>query len=539
MYPDRATFQRMTAEEPNLSGAGRQTLLALYDGPLRLRRILDIVNAPGTVTGEKIITESALRKRLDVLIARGILARAGSERTNPYYYIRRPWIFNQFALVRCRERPPEAILELTILLHELSQMAAGGDAAFPHPRYIAAAGERTERSLQIGKAYASFTKLLGNNSAIGDYLEGIYEDIYEGKVPSSDIDGLIARDFLRFVTPAPDEEREVRLFLWFSDFFHTLDRYQEAYDAFGHGIALAREQGIDFAPIVAGSRVSEGHILLHLNDLAGAKAVFMEESRRPGTGPFARAKYLFGAGEAEIVLGDLAPLQAPGRMRQALELVQVSDPGGADPDVQELRADIIRRTGTIRRLLGKFDEAGACYANAERIYRNGMPRGLAMVLAEQGELLRALAFHAPQGEAKSLLAGADRLFDEAKAASQRVRNINGFANSLIGECEVARTAFEKCRTPLPKSLDTNFANAFEIYCQISSQWGIVQTFLAEALLYHSAPDQLEERYAITADKLEQAEHFSRDLGLARELALIKRLKSGRVSGPELNPLAFL
>ena len=538
MYPDRATFQRMAEEEPNLSAAGRETLLALYDGPLRLRQILDTVNAPGG-RGEKNITESALRKRLDALITRGILARAGSERTNPYYYIRRPWIFNQFALVRCRERPPEAILELTILLHELSQMAAGGDAASPHPRYIAAAGERTERGHQIEQAYASFENLLGNSSAIGDYLEGIYEDIYEDRVPASDIDGLIARDFLRFVTPAPDDEREVRLFLWFSDFFHTLDRYQEAYDAFRRGIALAREQGLDVGPIVAGSRVSAGHILLHLNDLAGAREVFLKEAAASGTGPFARAKYLFGAGEAGIVLGDLGPLQALGRMRQAQKLLPAADPEGSDPDVLELRADILRRTGTIRRLLEDFDEAETCYAGAERIYRNGMPRGLAMVLAEQGELLRARAFHASGGEAEDFLAGADRLFDEAKAASQRVRNINGFAGGLIGECETARTAFERCGTPLPKNLDTNFANAFEIYCQISSQWGIVQTFLSEALLYHSAPEEREEKYAVTADKLEQAEHFSRDLGLKRELALIKRLKSGNVTRQELNPLAFL
>ncbi|HII97854.1 MAG TPA: hypothetical protein HA272_00985, partial [Methanoregula sp.] len=162
MYPDRATFQRMVQDEPNLSGAGRQTLLALYDGPLRLRQILDIVNTPGSGAEEKNITESALRKRLDVLISRGILARAGSERTNPYYYIRRPWIFNQYILIRCRDKPTEGILELTILLHELSQMAAGGDALQPHPRYIAAFGERTERSHQIENAYGAFQKLLGN-----------------------------------------------------------------------------------------------------------------------------------------------------------------------------------------------------------------------------------------------------------------------------------------------------------------------------------------------------------------------------------------
>ncbi|MDP3564305.1 MAG: hypothetical protein Q8R70_07415, partial [Methanoregula sp.] len=238
----------MVKDEPNLSGAGRETLLALYDGPLHLRQILDIVNTPErsvTDAGAKDqnISESALRKRLDVLITRGMISRAGSERTNPYYYLRRPWIFNQYILIKCREGPSSGLLDLTILLHQLSHMAAEGDQALPHPRYISASGERTERSHQIEAAFGAFQKILGNKSAIGDYLEGIYEDIYEGKVPESDIDGLIARDFLRFVATAPDEEREVRFFLWYADFFHILDRYQESYDAFIQGVDRAGKEG--------------------------------------------------------------------------------------------------------------------------------------------------------------------------------------------------------------------------------------------------------------------------------------------------------
>ena len=125
MYPDRATFQRMVNGEQNLSAAGRETLLALYDGPLHLRQILEIVNAPAG-SGKKAdpkdrtITESALRKRLEVLIGRDIIARAGSERTNPYYYIRRPWIFSQYLLIRCRDGPSGGLLDLTVLLHELA-----------------------------------------------------------------------------------------------------------------------------------------------------------------------------------------------------------------------------------------------------------------------------------------------------------------------------------------------------------------------------------------------------------------------------------
>lgn len=539
MYPDRAMFQRMVTDEPNLSGAGRQTLLALYDGPLRLRQILDIINSRSGGTEEKNITESALRKRLDVLISRGILARAGSERTNPYYYIRRPWIFNQYILIRCRDKPTEGILELTILLHELSRMAAGGDAAQPHPRYIAAFGERTERSHQIGNAYEAFQKLLGNQSAIADYLEGIYEDIYEGNVPASDIDALVARDFLRLVATAPDEEREVRLFFWYADFFHTLDRYQEAYDAFRRGTALAGDQGLDLSAILSDSRISEGHILLHLNDLAGAKEAFLKDGQMKGISPYAKAKSLFGAGEAELIIGDLAPPLAPARFAQAYELCGKADPACVDPGVQELRADCLRRAGAVHRVLGRLDDAGASYAEAGKIYYKGSPRGLVWLRHEQAELLRARVFASPEDSVASLLSEAAASYEEAKAASQRIRNINWYAHGLIGECELARITHALFNKPLPANLDTKYTNAFEIYCQISSRWGIVQTFISEALLYHGSPEEFRDRYAITADKIEQAERFSAELGLKRELALIKRVKAGNSGGPELNPLTFL
>lgn len=542
MYPDRETFQRMVKDEPNLSGAGRETLMALYDGPLHLRQILDIIHAPGHAAGdpkEKTISESALRKRLDVLIGRGIIARAGSERTNPYYYIRRPWIFNQYILIKCRDGS-SGLLDLTILLHELSHMAEdGGTKALPHPRYISAAGDRTERSHQIEAAYGKFQKILGNKSAVGDYLEGIYEDIYEGKVPESDVDGLVARDFLRFVATAPDEEREVRFFLWYADFFHILDRYQEASDAFSQGVDRAVQDGLDLPAILSEARISKGHILLHLNDLDGAREAFLETGRDKTQSPLARAKGLFGAGEAELFSGDIATPYAPARFAQALELCGTADPGQQDADVQELRADILRRTGTVNRLLGKLDEAGECYRKSEEISRDGMIRSLVWLLPEKAELARAQAFGVGSKAAEGYLAEAAATYEEAKTLSQRIRNVNWFAHNLVGECELARVAFLECNRPIPRDLDTKYANAFEIYCQISSRWGIVQAFISEALLYQASPDAFPEKYAVIADKLQQAERFSRALGLKSELALIRRMKSRSEQVPELHPLTFL
>ena len=268
-----------------------------------------------------------------------------------------------------------------------------------------------------------------------------------------------------------------------------------------------RGGGIFLPPILEEARISKGELLLRLNDPAGAKEAFLEISRSREAGPYARAKGLFGAGEIEVLSGDIAPAQAPARFAEALDLCRKADtPAARIPMLQELRADILRRNGMVHRLEGKFDEAGVVYTEAAAIYGEEMIRGLVWLLPEQAELQRARAFAAPraaqstQSPAVEYLARASALYEEGRTVSQRIRNINWYAHGLIGECELARIAWQGCGRPLPPVLGTKYANAFEIYCQISSHGGIAQTFISEALLYHTAPDAFPDRYAATADK---------------------------------------
>ena len=541
MYPDRATFERMITEIPDVSISGRQTLITLYDGPLRLRQILSGINTHNkTENNARDLTESALRKRLEILITRGIIARTGNERINPYYFIRRPWIFSHYIMAKCRDGPATGLLDLTILLHELSRQESG-DAPLPHPRFISTVGERTERGHQVTASVAVFKKLLGNPAAIGDYLEAIYADIYENRVPESDIDSELARDFLRTVVVAPEVEHEVRFLFWYAQFFLALDLYQDALDTFSHGLELAAEQKIDPGPILSRMSISRGSILLHLDNLAGAKAAFLDEYPARCTGPLPKARCLLGAGEAELIGGGDENLRsASGRFALAKNLCQDADPGRSDMDARELEADILRRLGTIHRIEGRHEDAARSYAEAETIYRAGnMCRGLALLQIEQGELLRAEAFLAPTGSRASATTRSYRTYEEAKTTAQRIRNIRGFAHAMLGECELARIAFQRSGMPLPPDISTKYNNAFEIYCQINSRWGIVQTFISEALLYHTSSDQFPEKYADTAEKLEQADHLAAELGLKSEQALIKRIRSHTDAAAELNPLRFL
>lgn len=544
MYPDRATFLKMVDNEPDLSGSGRETLLTLYEGPLRFRQILEIINSSGGAakegtSKERKISESALRKRLEVLIHQGIISRAGSELTNPYYYIRRPWLFNNYILVKCRDQPSSGLQDLTILLHELSRQNAAGKPSLPPPRIISAIGERTERGHQIVSAYDSFQKILGDKNAVGDYLEAIYSDIYEGRVPESDIDGFLAQDFLRFVAMGEPEEHEVRFFLWYANFFHMLDQYQNSQEAFLHGQDLAAKTGIPWIPILSDARISLGHILLHLNDLKGAKNTFLETYNHRDAGPLLKAKSQFGAGEVELFHGETGPTSAPARFSQALRLCEQADPKQENPDIQELRGDILRRTGTVHRISGRFTEALSCYDAAAVAYKEDMFRGLASLIPERAELARASAFGTSGAKADEYLAKASSLYEEAKAVSLRIRSINKYAHALLGECELARIAHQKFGKPLPRDLEAKYGSAFEIFCQIFSDWGITQVFISEALLYHASADKFPGKYADTAEKLDQAERLGKNLGLKTELALINRIKSHTEPALERNPLTFL
>ena len=69
--------------------------------------------------------------------------------------------------------------------------------------------------------------------------------------------------------------------------------------------------------------------------------------------------------------------------------------------------------------------------------------GLALLLIEQDELLRAEAFFAPISSQPTATSSSFRIYEEAKKTAQRIRNIRGFAHAMLGECELARIAFQK------------------------------------------------------------------------------------------------
>jgi len=326
-------------------------------------------------------------------------------------------------------------LILKILLGEISRSAGEGKPENVQPRVISAIGERTERSHAVEEAYGTFLSLLGNPGAIGDYLEGIYADIFTGKVPASDIDGSLARDFLRFVATAPPKEHEARFFFWYAQFFQVLDLYDASAATFEHGVGLARTQKLDLGsdPVRRPDLAGEA-FLLHKNDLAGAKDAFLADARRScgpavcaGKEPARRCR-----GGTDLWCNSLLHLPRPGSRLPQRRLPKPTLPA-TDPDTEEVRADIWRRTGTLFRLTGEYDKARESYVAAEAVYEDGMFWGRVRLIPELAELMRAYAFAAPDAAAADpYLARAAGLYEEAKAAAQRIRSISRFAHAARG-----------------------------------------------------------------------------------------------------------
>jgi len=257
------------------------------------------------------------------------------------------------------------------------------------------------------------------------------------------------------------------------------------------------------------------------------------------SGMLLKAKGMFGAGVVEMMCGDTAPQFAPARFMKALDLCAKADPTGSDPAVRELRGDILMRSGTVNRVSGHLDEAENCYSQAQAVFGDDIVRGHVWLVPERAELERARAFSSHSADPSKHLAKSAALFEEGKVLSRRIRNVNWFAHCLIGECELARVGYQKFKKALPPDIGTKYANAFEIYCQISSHWGIAGTFISEALLFRAAPETFPDQYAAIAEKLEQAERFGKELGLKSEITLIRRLKSSSETISELHPLIFL
>ena len=341
--------------------------------------------------------------------------------------------------------PAGGLLDIRILLGEISRSASEGAPGGVHPRVISAIGERTERSHAIEEAYGTFSALLGNPNAIGEYLERIYEDIYAGKVPASDIDGSLARDFLRFVATAPPGEHEVRFLFWYAQFFLALDLYDAAAATFEHGIGLARKQGLDPDAILSAARISRGSVLLCKNDLVGAKEAFLADARRTGAPAFAQAKNLLGAAEVETDLRGGRPRPCPRPSRPCRKEGCRGRSRAPGPGYRG-RCGRISGGGPGRSTGSPVStkKARECYLAAEAIYDDGMFWGRVRLLPELADLMRAYAFAAPDAAtADPYLTRANGLYEEAKAAAQRIRSISRFAHAIVGECELARIAHQK------------------------------------------------------------------------------------------------
>jgi len=296
-----------------------------------------------------------------------------------------------------------------------------------------------------------------------------------------------------------------------SDYLHILDEYEDSKKAFDIAQRIAKKKNIRIEDLLVDLQISYGHILVHLNDLEGAKSIFQQSISSEENHPILKARDLFRMGEIFVFQGEYD--EALKRFNQSIMICDKYLNTDLSQSAYQILADNYRRMGTAFRLKNDYKTAHACYDRAGHIYDQFGFRGRIWLLHGIGELFRA----------EKKFDKALEKYEQAKIESQRACNINRVAHALLGICEVNRM--------MGKIELNDYAKPLEIYIKINSKWGIANTYISQSLAYIDNGKREDAKRL-----LESARHICQELKLNRELKLIQKVTEGGVD--ELHPLSL-
>jgi tetratricopeptide (TPR) repeat protein len=339
--------------------------------------------------------------------------------------------------------------------------------------------------------------------------EGIKKDILSGNLKG--ISSGLLNEYIQKGISADDPKSVIRSYLMLSDYFHISDEYEDSKKAFETAQGIAKEKNIEIEDLLVDLPISYGHILLHLNDLEGAKSIFQQSISNEENRPILKARDLFRIGEIFVFQGEYD--EALKSFNQSIAICDKYLNTGLSQSAYYILADNYRRVGTAYRLKNDYETANAYYNRADRIYNQFGFRGRVWLLHGIGELYRA----------EKKFDEALNIYEQAKIESQKVCNINRVAHALLGICEVNR---------MMKKINLNdYAKPLEIYSKINSKWGIANTYISQSRAYMDH-GKMEDAKRL----LDIAKTICQELKLSGELELIQKVMEGSVD--ELHPLSL-
>lgn len=349
------------------------------------------------------------------------------------------------------------------------------------------------------------------------YKDYIDKNLRE-KILAGDLKGFgreMHSDYMRKVEELGerDPRYKIRLQLLLSDYRHIRDEYKDSEKAFNAAKRTAMENDIRIEDHLVDIQISYGHILLHLNDLEGAKSIFQQSIDNRENHPILRARDLFRIGEIFVFQGEYD--EAIQRFNESIMICNEYLDTDMSQSAYHILADDYRKMGTAYRLKNEYKLAEEYYNRAKNIYNRFGFRGRVWLTHGFAELYRA----------KNALPLAMSEYEKARIESHEVCNINRVAHAYLGICEVKR---------MQGDIDVEeYKEPLEIYKKIDSQWGIANVYISKALVY------IERGRRTEADELlNDAERICKEpkLKFNEEAKLIQRVRGGSID--ELHPLSL-
>jgi hypothetical protein len=553
--------------DESLDPVYHQIVLTVNNGPIKQNGIYLRLKNASTDTDDT-LKKYQLKYRLEKLVEMKVISANYFSKANPYYEISLPYCAKLYNLATIKKIIPHTeSLDLTfsVLYSDPLSTSNTGDIKEEKNRDISkkktilsnqkkesekraqkyqrevfgplnnddynAIANRAKRARDLKTKTEELVNALKDKNLTTQFVYWRERDLYRNSIDQHDrsLEDELIGDYNNFILGQPDNEKDIRAMLWDSDLFHILDCYHEGYERFLSAEKLANDRGINFNTILSASQISKGHILLHLNDLNGAKDNFLETLRNPDIDLLFRSRTLFRLGEVEVYQWDLD--DAIKHFDEALQICKELDQTQKNMSVQHIEADSLRKKGTALRLRAEFDACYDCYNEAESIYKKWKIRGFVWLLHGWAEYNRA------KGNADAAL----KMYESGLIDSRRILNINRMAHARLGMCEIFR--LEKiCKGGIDNNTQRKvtkyYTDAEKWYAKIHSNWGIVQIIISKSLNTRIKPQLSNSEEKKMINSLIDAKHVCMNMGLKGELALIKRIINEDVDPDELNPLSL-
>jgi tetratricopeptide (TPR) repeat protein len=576
-------FSDLLIRDSKISRDMKAILFHLRNGPMRAQTLHKVI--PGS-------NIKSLRIQLNSLVKKDILLKtAFKTKNNPFFRINRIWVIKKFSQYRMKigTSHESSIRQVNAFIQILGPLVSdplkweeekhpGSISNYSVPKdslileknkknlkeykrendftdegrkigdsissQVGVVGIRTEIGETLLENGSRLVEFIENNNSVSEFLRKLWGDIYstDAKPASGDIEKDLLRDYQKNVKSSPDMEKRTRIMLWMADIFHILDMYELSLKYFRSAQGEAKDKKLDFNSILSGFMISGGHLKVHNNDLQGGAEEFLLTIEDPNTPEVLKARSLFRIAEVEINLGDT--VLAEKFLLQCLSLCrEIAEKGGTE-SVLQIESDAHRRLGTVYRMDNNLEKAYEQYLASEEICKDRF-RGWVWLQHGWAEYYRSLGYSTmtrnSSGE-KTRNNDSDRYFElarnycqSAKMMSAKIRNINRYAHALLIECEINRTQYgTDLDTITLTDMKRKYAQVFDIYLNIKSNWGLVNLFLSQYLAFLHTPGEMKEYH----DLLPDAEDLCREMKLTRELAVVQKILTHTCDGFELNQLAL-